>query len=74
MRRQIALGYRDGHEIGTHYNGHFCGPGGVGTWSGRDWSHELDQFDALLFGHGPPLPFRASEIVGGRTPCLEGNL
>jgi hypothetical protein len=27
----------------------------------------------LLFGHGPRLPFRASEIVGGRTPCLEGN-
>src|SRR5712675_653154 len=31
MRAQIALGYRDGHEIGTHYNGHFCGPDGVGT-------------------------------------------
>src|SRR5437762_3405593 len=30
MVRQVDLGYRDGHEIGTHYNGHFCGPGGVG--------------------------------------------
>jgi hypothetical protein len=65
---------RRGHEIGTHYNGHFCGAGGVGTWTGADWSHELDQFDALVFGHGPKLPFRTSEIVGGRTPCLEGNL
>jgi hypothetical protein len=74
MRRQIALGFRDGHEIGTHYNGHFCGPGGVGTWTGSDWSHELDQFDTLFFGRGAKLPFRASEIVGGRTPCLEGNL
>ena len=74
MRKQIALGYRDGHEIGTHYNGHFCGPGGVGTWTPADWSNELDQFDKLFFGSGPKLPFGSSEIVGGRTPCLEGNL
>jgi hypothetical protein len=72
MRRQIALGYRDGHEIGTHYNGHFCGPGGVGGWTARDWSEELDEFDRLLFAQ--PLPFGRGEIVGGRTPCLEGNL
>src|SRR2546430_1047123 len=25
MRRQLALGFREGNEIGTHYNGHFCG-------------------------------------------------
>jgi hypothetical protein len=74
MRAQIALGYRDGHEIGTHYNGHFCGPGGVGAWTAADWSHELDQFDRLLFGSGRKLPFQPAEIVGGRTPCLEGNL
>ena len=74
MRRQIALGYRDGHEIGTHYNGHFCGAGGVGTWTRVDWSHELDQFDRLLFRGGVKLPFGPTEIVGGRTPCLEGNL
>src|SRR5919202_1422005 len=24
--RQIAAAYREGHEIGTHYNGHFCAP------------------------------------------------
>jgi hypothetical protein len=74
MRAQIARGYRDGNEIGTHYNGHFCGPGGVGTWTAADWSHELDQFDRLLFGSGHTLPFGPAEIVGGRTPCLEGNL
>ena len=74
MRRQLALGYREGNEIGTHYNGHFCGAGGVGTWSARDWAHELDQFDALVFRHGPKLPFGPAQIVGGRTPCLEGNL
>jgi hypothetical protein len=74
MRRQIALGYRDGNEIGTHYNGHFCGPGGVATWSAADWSSELDQFDRLLFASHTKLPFGPAEIVGGRTPCLEGNL
>lgn len=73
MRRQLALAYRDGDEIGTHYNGHFCGPGGVGGWSAKDWDEELTQFDQLLF-HGSPLGFGPGEIVGGRTPCLEGNL
>lgn len=73
MRRQIALGYREGHEIGTHYNGHFCGAGGVATWTARDWSLELDEFNRLLFGRRPTLPFGPREIVGGRTPCLEGN-
>src|SRR5205814_5397932 len=32
MRRQIALGYREGNEVGSHYIGHFCVPGGVATW------------------------------------------
>jgi len=73
MRAQLALGYREGHEIGTHYNGHFCGPDGVGKWTAADWSAELDQFDRLLFS-GSRLPFGPAKIVGGRTPCLEGNL
>ena len=57
MRRQLVLGYREGNEIGTHFNGHFCGPGGVGSWSAGDWGRELDQFDKLLFAK--PLPFGA---------------
>jgi hypothetical protein len=73
-RRQVVLGYREGNEIGTHYNGHFCGAGGVGTWTAAEWSRELDEFDHLLFDRGPKLPFGRAEIVGGRTPCLEGNL
>jgi hypothetical protein len=72
MRRQIALGYSEGNEIGTHYNGHFCGPGGVATWSARDWGAELDQFEHLLFRR--KLPFGPQEVIGGRTPCLEGDL
>ncbi|TML65600.1 MAG: hypothetical protein E6G22_02060 [Actinobacteria bacterium] len=73
--RQIAAAYREGHEIGTHYNGHFCAPyrGNVGEWTAADWSREVDQFDRLLF-HGHALPFGAAEVVGGRTPCLQGDL
>jgi hypothetical protein len=72
MRKQMVLGYREGDEIGTHFNGHFCGPGGVGSWDATDWAHELDQFDRLILAQR--LPFGLSEIVGDRTPCLEGNL
>jgi hypothetical protein len=81
---QIAAAYREGNEIGTHYNGHFCAPfsRSVGEWTAADWRRELDEFDDLLFDASannrldPPvrLPFGASEIVGGRTPCLQGNL
>ncbi|MDX6475790.1 MAG: hypothetical protein QOH95_1301 [Gaiellaceae bacterium] len=74
MRRQLAAAYTEGHEIGTHYNGHFCGPGGVGSWSARDWGAELEQFDAFLLEGSPRLPFDAGDVVGGRTPCLEGDL
>ena len=71
--RGILAGYRDGDEIGTHFNGHFCGPGGVGDWTAADWTNELEQFFTLLF-HARKLPFGRGEIVGDRTPCLEGNL
>jgi len=48
----IVAGNRDGDEIGTHFIGHFCGPGGVGDWTSADWRSELQQFDALLFAAG----------------------
>lgn len=70
----IVAGYGDGDEIGTHFIGHFCGPGGVGDWTSADWRSELQQFDALLFAAGRRLPFGRDEIAGDRTPCLEGNL
>ena len=72
--RGIAAGYRDGDEIGTHFNGHFCGAGGVDDWTAADWRSELEQFYALLFHAGQKLPFGRDEIVGDRTPCLEGDL
>jgi len=51
----------------------FCGHGGVADWTAADWTNELEQFYTLLF-HAAKLPFGRSEIVGDRTPCLEGNL
>ncbi|MDX6503535.1 MAG: hypothetical protein QOE29_660 [Gaiellaceae bacterium] len=82
--RQIARAAREGHEIGSHWVGHFClgAPGNVSEWDAADWTQELAQFDNLLFGASrnmqivPPisLPFSPRAIVGERTPCLEGNL
>lgn len=69
-----------GHEIASHFNGHFCGrrPGGVGQWGPSDWRQELDQFDALVRGvaanNGLEVSLHLAPIMGTRTPCLEGNL
>jgi hypothetical protein len=80
---EISAGRAEGHELGTHYNGHFCGPRGVASWSASDWNAELDAFDSLLAdarthnrlsaaeAAAPPPP---AAIVGSRTPCLEGHL
>ncbi len=71
---QIALGAAEGHEIGTHYNGHFCEPypGNVQTWTAADWTREIRQFRHLLvIAHVPIAP---GSIVGGRTPCLQGRM
>ncbi len=79
---QVGLAWREGHEIGTHFNGHFCGAGGVSAWSPDDWDSEIDQAVAMVsqwrtntgFTDLPPLPFDyTKELVGGRTPCLEGR-
>jgi hypothetical protein len=82
--RQIAAAYREGDEIGTHFNGHFCEPyaGNVDEWTASDWSRELDQFNRLVFRASEDnrlrqpvrLPFGPGEVVGARTPCLQGNL
>jgi hypothetical protein len=79
---EIAAARAEGHELGTHYNGHFCGRFGVASWTAADWRSELDAFDDLLEGalaHSHLSPAEAaapppvSSIAGGRTPCLEGD-
>ncbi len=70
-----------GMEIGTHFNGHFCGPGGGSTWNTADWNTELDQFFALIKNYRannpgtdlPELKVTSGDIKGERTPCLEGH-
>jgi peptidoglycan/xylan/chitin deacetylase (PgdA/CDA1 family) len=80
---QIVGAYREGHEIGTHFNGHFCAPydGNVDEWTSSDWRQEIHEFNKLLFGaaannHLPAtvgVPFGSDKIIGGRTPCLQGD-
>jgi hypothetical protein len=80
--QQVGAAWLEGHEIGTHFNGHFCDAEGVGTWSPQQWRSEIDQ--AVGFVHSwrtntgfsdlDPLPFDYSrELAGGRTPCLLGQ-
>ncbi|WP_018658535.1 hypothetical protein [Actinomadura flavalba] len=79
---QVRRAWLEGHEIGTHFNGHFCGPGGVGTWTPAQWRSEIRQARWFVknwktttgWKSLPPLPFDYDrEMVGGRTPCLEGS-
>lgn len=75
--------YRAGHEVGTHFLGHFCGSGsGVGTWDTADWASEIEQSRKFLdewVANNPqaagmgPLPFDSSVFRGDRTPCLLGK-
>ncbi|MEU1894488.1 hypothetical protein [Streptomyces pristinaespiralis] len=79
----IRQAWLDGHEIGTHFNGHFCGgSGSVGNWTSADWQSEIDQAVKFVtewrtnsgWHDIDPLPFDyRKELVGGRTPCLLGQ-
>ncbi|MGW6570090.1 hypothetical protein [Streptomyces sp. NPDC054975] len=81
--RELRGAWQEGNEIGTHFNGHFCGPGrGVGTWSVEDWKSEIKQAKSFVknwksnsgLAGEQPLPFDYDkELVGARTPCLEGR-
>jgi hypothetical protein len=75
--------YSKGHEIGTHYNGHFCddNPPGGNQWTTADWNVELDQFFTFMrdwktlngYTDAPDLTVPTTEVKGGRTPCLTGD-
>ncbi|GAA2605948.1 hypothetical protein [Streptomyces axinellae] len=80
--KQVRQAWLDGSEIGTHFNGHFCGPGGVGSWSVEQWKSEIRQARWFVqnwktttgWKRAAALPFNyRREMVGGRTPCLEGQ-
>ncbi|WP_030904163.1 twin-arginine translocation signal domain-containing protein [Streptomyces sp. NRRL F-5126] len=79
----VRRAWNEGHEIGTHYNGHFCsGSGSVGNWTSADWRSEIDQAVDFVTKwrtncstpDADPLPFDyRKELVGSRTPCLLGQ-
>ncbi|MGN9761705.1 hypothetical protein [Streptomyces sp. SD31] len=81
--KNVRRAWLDGHEIGTHFNGHFCaGTGTVGNWTARQWRSEIEQAKAFVkewrtnsgWTDLPSLPFDYDkELVGGRTPCLLGQ-
>ncbi|MFF9480961.1 hypothetical protein [Streptomyces sp. NPDC014733] len=81
--RNVRQAWLDGHEIGTHFNGHFCsGSGTVKNWTPDQWRSEIDQAVDFVtkwrtntgFTDMEPLPFDyRKELVGGRTPCLLGQ-
>ncbi|MFF0107426.1 polysaccharide deacetylase family protein [Streptomyces hirsutus] len=80
---QLRLAWLEGNEIGTHFNGHFCGAdGGVGEWSVAEWKDEIAQAKWFVkawkthtgMKNEAPLPFDYDkELIGARTPCLEGQ-
>lgn len=80
--RNLTTAYERGHEIGTHFNGHFCDAQGVGTWTTAQWNSELAQARSFLDdwavnnGSTDPslkLPFTSKIWKGARTPCLMGK-
>ncbi|MFF7565830.1 hypothetical protein ACFZB4_38430 [Streptomyces pseudovenezuelae] len=79
----VRRAWLEGHEIGTHFNGHFCsGYGTVGNWTPQQWKSEIEQAKSFVkewrtntgWTDLPALPFDYDkELVGGRTPCLLGQ-
>ncbi|RZB18660.1 hypothetical protein StrepF001_16670 [Streptomyces sp. F001] len=79
----LRRAWLEGHEIGTHFNGHFCGgSGSVGNWTPAQWENEIDQAVSFVtewktnsgWTDMDPLPFDyRKELVGARTPCLLGQ-
>ncbi|MFF0446499.1 hypothetical protein ACFYT4_08810 [Streptomyces sp. NPDC004609] len=81
--KYLRQAWLEGHEIGTHFNGHFCGgSGSVGNWTPADWENEIEQAVGFVtqwrtnsgWTDIDPLPFDYTrELVGARTPCLLGQ-
>ncbi|HSX99809.1 MAG TPA: hypothetical protein VLG91_20855, partial [Streptomyces sp.] len=78
---ELGKAWKEGNEIGTHFNGHFCGSKGGGDWSVAEWKQEIKEFNDFLANWKTntgdtdldPLPFTVDAVKGGRAPCLEGQ-
>ncbi|TPQ22315.1 hypothetical protein [Streptomyces sporangiiformans] len=81
--KYVRQAWLEGHEIGTHFNGHFCaGTGTVANWTSAQWRSEIEQAKSFVkewrtntgWTDVPALPFDYDkELIGGRTPCLLGQ-
>ncbi|MGX2996605.1 hypothetical protein JNUCC64_20415 [Streptomyces sp. JNUCC 64] len=81
--KYVDRAWREGHEIGTHFNGHFCaGRGSVEHWTSAQWRSEIEQATSFVkewrthtgWDDLPSLPFDYDkELIGARTPCLLGR-
>ena len=78
----VGTAWLEGHEIGTHFNGHYCGSKGGDHWSEQDWTTEINEFKKFATSWRtntgrtdlPSWPFDINkEVVGGRPPCLQGQ-
>lgn len=68
---ELDLALSEGHELGSHANGHFDGS----KWTDADWESEFQQFDTIFFGDGMGVAphytiFDKAESVGFRAPLL----
>jgi hypothetical protein len=76
----LQAAQKNGFELGMHYGGHWCGPGGVNSWNEADWAAELEAVNAIADnadswnGLSPALGnVFVAKPAGARTPCLEGR-
>ena len=65
---QVQAAIDEGHEMGSHANGHFDGS----SWTQADWESEFTQFDQIMFGRSdtPHLSIGAKDVIGFRAPQL----
>ena len=80
---QVNSAYLEGHEIGSHANGHFDGS----KWSKELWTQEFDYFSRFLFprfdnkypeldkfhSQIPRFIFEEERVHGFRAPLLGNN-
>jgi hypothetical protein len=78
--KEVNAAIAEGHEIGSHLNGHFDGT----NWTAADWEQEFNSFNNLLFNYAannqidPAKPLTKlnlteADVVGLRAPNLATN-
>jgi len=63
---QVNLAFGEGHEIGSHVNGHFDGT----PWSKLVWDEEFDYFNEFFFERNPSIEVPRESMIGFRAPVL----